>query len=249
MTATSLETAAPDAPAAAPAPRPLPARVADTFFSPDRLFAGLRDAGERGERAWWGPALLSLAVLLGLSLMVPLFFTPLDLAQFAREQAAASGRENLPPAEEMAGQIAVMRWVGTGFLAVWSLLRPWVVGALLAGLFGALFGGSARYRMYVSVASHAFLVSTLGAVVGSALMFASGRLDVAVSLAVLAPDATGVVRGVLGALTPFSLWMAALFAYGAATVNRREGWLGAAAVIVALQVAVAAVFGALGLAG
>ncbi|HEX2203319.1 MAG TPA: YIP1 family protein [Longimicrobium sp.] len=248
MTASSLDTAAapPEAPAARPAARPLPVRVADTFFSPGKLFAELRDAGEAGERAWLGPVLVSLVVLLALTLATPLFFTPLEVAEFARQQAVDAGRQNLPPAEQMAGQMEVFRWVGTAFFAAWTFARPFVVGALLAGIFGAFFGGNAKYRMYVSVASHAFLVSALGALVGSALMFASGRLDVALSLAVLAPDAGGVARGVLNALTPFSLWMTALFAYGAATVNRREGWIGAAVILLALQVAVAAAMAALG---
>jgi hypothetical protein len=94
------------------------------------------------------------------------------------------------------------------------------------------------------VASHAFLVGTLGFVVVTALQYATGRLDLALNASLLAPgvDPKGIAAGVLRAITPFGVWTVALLALGGATLNRRRGWVGVAALLFSLQLALALAF-------
>lgn len=235
MSTPVLETAAPAAqPAAPPRPAPLASRIVDTFFTPTRVFEQFRE----GDAPWLGPVLVCIAALAVLTAIRPLFISNLQMAEFALGKMAEMGQQNLPSAQEMAGRMGVQTIVGSAFLVVWLFLRVLVVGALLAMIHGLMMGGKTALRPYVAVASHAFLVGTLGFVVLSALQYASGRLDVVLDATVLMGPEPGAVLSAVGhVLNPFTLWLIALLAIGGATVNRRRGWLGAAAILFALQLA------------
>lgn len=236
MSTPVIETAVPaQAVEASPPPAPLASRIVDTFFSPGRVFEQFR-----GEQApWLGPVLVSVAVLLVLAALRPLFISNQQVADFMGQKAAEMGRP-VPPADQMQKAVGIQMVIGTAVGAAWMFLRPVILAAVLASIFGVLMGGRARFRGYLAVASHAFLVSTLGFIVIGALQFATGRLDISLDLSLLlGPDAHGVLASLLKAVTPFSLWLIALLAIGGAAVNRRRGWMGAASVLLALQLTLA----------
>ncbi|HYH82462.1 MAG TPA: YIP1 family protein, partial [Longimicrobium sp.] len=217
--------------------------IVDTFFSPTKVFDTFRE----GPAPWLGPVLVNVAVLVALTALRPLFITDLELAEFALQKMGEMGAQELPPAEEMAKGMMLQTVVGTAFAAVWLFLRVFVMGAVLAAVFGLLMGGRTQLRPYAAVASHAFLVSALGYVVVTALQYATGRLDVVLDATLLMGEEPGAVLTAVGrALSPFGLWVIALMALGGAAVNRRRGWLGAAAILFALQLALMV---AMGLAG
>ena len=90
---------------------------------------------------------------------------------------------------------------------------------------------------------HAFLVSTLGYAVLTALQYVSGRLDLVLDATVLMGPEPGAVLSAVGhALNPFGLWLIALLALGGATVNRRRGWAGTAAILFGLQLGMLVLF-------
>ncbi len=237
--------AAPPAPppSSAPRPAPLASRIADTFLAPTKVFEQFRE----GPAPWLGPVLVSVAVLVVLLALRPLFISNRQMAEFALQKMGEMGSQNLPTADEMAPRMAVQSVVGGVFLAAWMFLRVWGVGAVLAGVFGLLMGGSTRLRPYVAVAAHAFLVSTLGYAVLAGLQYATGRLDVVLDATLLMGEAPGPLLSAVGhALDPFGLWLVALLALGGAAVNRRRGWAGAAALLLGLQVALMALMGLAG---
>jgi len=240
MSTPVLETAAPAAPPEAPPrPAPLASRIADTLFTPTRVFEQFRE----GPAPWLGPVLVCVAAAVVLTAIRPLFISDRQMAEFALARMAEMGQQNLPSADEMAGRMGIQNVLGTLFVSAWLFLRVFVFGALLAMIYGLLMGGKTALRPYVAVASHACLVSTLGFVVLAALQYASGRLDLVLDATVLMGPEPGAVLSAIGhVLNPFTLWLIALLAVGGAVVNRRRGWLGAAAILFALQLAMFTLF-------
>src|SRR5262249_10417911 len=145
-----------------------------------------------GSAPWFGPVLVSLGVLVLLIALRPLFITNRQFAEFMVQKAAEMGQPNLPSVEQMEARGWVQVAIGAFVGVIWLVIRPLLVGGILAALYGLLLGGRAQYRSYVAVASHALLVSTLGFLVVGALQFATGRLDLALDASlVLGPDAKG----------------------------------------------------------
>jgi hypothetical protein len=240
MTLPVAETAAPEAASPAPAPpAPLASRIVDTFFAPAQVFERFRE----GPAPWVGPALICAALLVVLTALRPLFISNAQVAEFALQKMSEMGVKQLPTPEQMATQLTLQTLVATVFGAAWMFLRVWVVGLILFAVYGLMLGGQTRVRPYAAVASHAFLVSALGYLLVTALAFATGRLDLTLDAALLAPglDPTGVAAGVLHAITPWSVWLVALLAVGGAAVNRRRGWVGVAALLLSAQLALALV--------
>lgn len=235
MSTRVLEAAAPAAPPEAPPrPAPLASRIVDTFFTPTRVFEQFREGGA----PWLGPVLVGVAALVGMIAIRPLFISDRQLAEFALGRMAEMGSQNLPSADEMAGRMGMQSVVGGVFLSAWLFVRVFVLGAILAMIHGLLMGGRTALRPYVAVASHAFLVGTLGYVVLTALQYASGRMDLVLDATVLMGPEPGPVLSAAGhVLNPFGLWLIALLAVGGAAVNRRRGWAGAAAILFTLQLA------------
>ena len=241
MTLPVTETAA--APAASPAPArpaPLASRIVDTFFSPGKVFEQFRD----GPAPWLGPVLVCAAVLVALVLLRPLFISDAQMVEFTLEKYREMGVQQIPTPEQMATQLTFQTVATIVSAVVWVFLRVWLVGLILFGLYALLMGGRNDIRPYAAVASHAFLVSTLGFAVLAVLQYATGRLDLTLDAALLVPglDPKGVAAGVLHAITPWGVWLVALLALGAATVNRRRNWIGTAALLFSLQLALALAF-------
>jgi hypothetical protein len=244
MTTPVLETAAhPAPPAAPPRPAPLASRIVDTIFAPTRVFEQFRE----GRAPWLGPVVVNLALLVVLMALRPLFISDQEMAEFALQKMSEMGQPNLPTAEQMEQQMLLQSVIGGVGLAFWMFLRVIVAASLLALVYGVMMGGNAPFASYLAVASHAFLVSALGYGVVTALQYASGRLDVVLDATLLMGDDPGPVLSAVGhVLSPFGLWLIVLLALGGAVVNRRRGWAGAAAVLVALQLGVFVAMGLLG---
>jgi hypothetical protein len=241
MTLPVTETAAsPAAPAAPARPAPLPSRIVDTFFEPGKVFAQLRE----GPAPWLGPVLVCAALLVLLTALRPLFITDDQVIDFALQKMQEMGAKQLPTRDQMGGQLMLQTVFGTVFTIAWMFLRVWIVGLILLAVYSLLLGGRNDVRPYAAVASHAFLVGALGYLLVAALQYATGRLDLTMDAALLVPglDPGGVPAAVLHAVTPWSVWQACLLALGGAVINRRKGWMGVAAFLLSLQLALALVF-------
>ncbi len=232
--------AAPGTPPAAAPPAPLASRIVDTFFSPVKVFEQLRE----GSAPWVGPVLVCAALLVIVTVVRPLFISDQQMAEAALQQMRSMGMKELPSAEEMAGRMSMQSLIGLPFAVAWAFLRVWLVGLILFGVYALALGGRNQVRPYAAVASHAFLVPTLGICLVAALQYATGRLDLTLDAALLAPglDPDGVAARVLHGITPWGVWFVALLALGGATVNRRKGWLGVAALLLSLQLALVLAF-------
>ncbi|HVG44241.1 MAG TPA: YIP1 family protein [Longimicrobium sp.] len=241
MTLPVAETAAPTAASPAPArPAPLASRIVDTFLSPGKVFEQFRE----GPAPWVGPAVVCAVALVVLTLLRPLFISDAQVVEFALQKMSEMGMQQLPTPEQMATQLTIQTVIGTASAVVWMFLRVWLVGLILFGVYGLMMGGRTEIRPYAAVASHAFLVGALGYVLVAALQYATGRLDLTMDAALLVPglDPKGVAAGVLHGITPWGVWQVALLALGGATLNRRRGWVGVAALLFSLQLALTLAF-------
>lgn len=239
MSTPVLESAAPAAgPEPPPRPAPLASRIADTLFSPTKVFEQFRE----GPAPWLGPVLVSVAVLAVLMALRPLFISNRQMAEFALQKMAEMGSQTLPSVDDMEGQMGVQSLVGGVATVAWLFLRVFIAAGLLALISGLLMGGRTAMRPYVAVASHAFLASTVGYIVVAAMQYASGRLDLVLDATVLMNEPGPVLGAVGHVLNPFGLWLIALLALGGATVNRRRGWAATAAILLALQLALFTLF-------
>lgn len=238
---------APTAVAAVPAePRrsPLLKRVSDLFFSPVTLFEEVRDDPRS---SWLAPTLIALAVALLVEALRFAMVSDLQLAEFSIEQARNMGQNNPMSAEDMLPQMMITRVFYVLGSVFWVFLRPFLVGLVLFLIFGVIGGGGAAYMKHVSVAAWAALVSVLALLVMSILQFATGQLDMTLTLAVAAPDVTrGPLAAVLKTLGPFLIWLVVLQALGSATINRRRGWVGGAVALMAIVLVMSALFGLIG---
>lgn len=224
-------------------PAPLAQRIADTFFSPAKVFASF---GRSEAAPWLGPVLVCAALGAAVTVASTFLVPPEVMAEFTLEQMAARGATELPSVSEMTAQMEGMRAVSLAMGAVgmvlWSFVRVALVAGLLWVLFSVATGGQATFRQYAAVASHTFVVGTVGLVLVSALQIYTRRLDLALDLALLAPglDAASLPHALLKSLGVFKVWMIALLAVGVSAVSRKRMTAVAFAVLLALNLALAA---------
>jgi hypothetical protein len=233
-----MHTVAPAASAAQPAaseaaPRSsFPRRAADLFFTPGRLFAELRDDGRAA--AWVAPLAAALLVVAAVEALRWVLVTDRQLAEAALAQMSRMNTSGPRPTLEQMEQGAVFSRIAImvgAFVstAIWPLFL-----AAVSWLLFTVLGGRAGYGRHLAVAAWASLVGTVGYAFTSGLQFASGRLDLQLDLALLAPGASPVLAGVLHALSPWMVWMLLLVAFGGSVVAGRRGWAAPAAALLAL---------------
>lgn len=229
-------------PEAPPAPQEpyagsLPKRVVDTFISPIALFQRF------GSRPPWVDVMILSVVL---SLLV-LYLTPSDVLVATVEETMRQRGQQMPAGADPQSMVGMQRIFGTIFGAV----TPWIILVIYAGvmtlIFNVVMGGRARFRQYVSVVAHSFLIYALGQLVYLPIAIQQGVMSPGgLSLGVLAAgmDHDSFVYQFLNYLNVFGLWQAVVMGLGAATLNRRIGAGTAVAVMLALSAAFAAIFAA-----
>lgn len=213
----------------APAPPSFPRRVVDVFVSPGHLARAL------AAHPLWGAALLTGAVLVVLQVgLIPLEIWEASFRRIMLEQG------------QDPGAVAT----GAGLMRLWSMIAgglAWFAFAfVLTGLFTAVFafvlGDEGRYVQYLSVLSHAWLIP---AVVGLALVpLRIAQEDPQLTLSVgtfffFLPE--GYLLRVLSFLDLSQLWALLVVAQGAHAIDPRRSFASAAAILFALNLALAMV--------
>ena len=208
------------------------ARVLLVFYAPGRLFERL------AARPLWGAALLLGAALMAASFLL----IPTEIwEQSIREQLLSAGRE-LPEGFAVAGIMRILGAVGPAVF--WCVLAFFLAG-VLTFVFAFVLGDDARYRQYLSVASHALLIAALGslALVPLKLAQRDPQLTLNLSLFAVGLDDDGYPFPVLRLLDLFALWSYAVMAVGVAKLDPRRSWRSAAACLAVFAVGMALVLG------
>ncbi len=213
----------------------LPQRVMQVFFSPGELFTALRD-----KPVWFG-ALAAGAALIFLSTV----FIPTDMwVEFSRAQMIEQGQQ-VPAGFESSGPI--IRIVSTVVGPMGFFLMAFILTGVIFLFFSFLFGDDGRYVQYLSVYSHATIISALGALLLLPLKLVQGDPSVTLSLGTFAFFMEeGYPLRVLKMIDLFGLWAFAVMALGVTKIDPKRSFGSALTFFMTLALAFAFIFGLFG---
>jgi hypothetical protein len=209
---------------------PFPKRVVEVFFSPGRLTEGL------AAKPRWGAALL-LGLVLAIAATA---LIPADVWQaMIREQMVARGQD----ASAFPGGASVVRIFGLLSVVVGYLVMTMVSAGIVTLAFSFVLGDEGRFKQYLAVITHAFLIA---GIIGLALVpLRIAQADPRVTLNVgtflfFLPD--GYLRRWVTMMDLSSLWAWLVVAQGAHAVNPRRSFGSAAGVVVGIFLVTTALF-------
>ncbi len=133
-------------------------KMIDIFFSPGRVFAGLKEKPD-----WLKPLIVLLLVIAIVSVMIFVLSRDTILTQqeeLMRERGL--GEEQIAQAQRITGSPIIM--VVSGFSGAFFTALVLVLFALILFLLVPLFGGNARFPVIMSVVCYAGLITGLGAI-------------------------------------------------------------------------------------
>ncbi|RCX16198.1 Yip1-like protein [Fontibacillus phaseoli] len=182
------------------------------FVSPEETFKRVRD---KSKTAWLIPFILLIAISL-----VSIFLQMPVIEQTAKESLQVNGLADSATVDTVvAGAI-----IGAIVMAPLSIAAVTFIGALLYILLNLIVRGEAKYMQLVTMISYAALPGTLGGLITSIIIFATGAqsaTEVSLSLAALVSDKSSMLYHLLLLVNPFSLWGLALYVVGAAVMMKR----------------------------
>lgn len=214
------------------APASFPQRVAQTFFSPGVLAEGLV------RKPLWGMAFLAGVVLI----IAQTALIPADVWNvMLRETMMARGQE--VPADFSAGG-TIFRITSVLGGALGYVLMAFLLAGVVTLIFAFIMGDEGRYKQYLAILAHAWLIP---AVVGLALVpLKIAQQDVRLTLNLgtfLFFLKDGYLAKLFGLLDLSQAWAWLVVAQGVHAVDPRKRSFGsAAAVLLALFVAMSAIF-------
>lgn len=213
----------------------LPTRIVQLFFSPGKLFDGLRE-----NPAWFGILLLG-----GLFVVASILLIPTDLfVEAAREQLMQRGQE-IPPSLESAGAVFRISSIvgGVLFWFIWAFLLAGIVTLV----FSFFLGDEGRYKQYLSVVSHGLFIGAVGALITVPLKLAQQDPSLTLNLGTFAFFLQeGYAFRVLKLLDLFGLWGYGVMAIGVSRMDPKRGVGSTLAVFFGLAIVVALIFGIFG---
>ena len=217
---------------AAPGLRPLPTRLVQAFFSPGELGRAL------AAQPAWGAALL-----LGLVLTVAqVALIPAEVWDASMREAALSQGAEMPPGMEAAGTFMRVAAVVGGALGYVLILSLYAGIATL--VFAFVMGDEGRYRQYLAVAAHAWLIPAVVGLFLLPLRIIQEDPSFSINLAsFLFFMEEGYPLRVARMLDFGIAWAFLVVAQGAHAIDPRRSFASAVTVLMVLFVATALLFG------
>lgn len=210
----------------------LAVRFMQVFFSPGELFDRLKD-----KPAWFG------AIVLG-GLMVGLgtYLIPVELTlEVMRQQFMERGQDF--PAGLEGGGAGLIRLAGLIFGPVFFGVFAVITTGVVTVIFTFLLGGEGRFKQYLSVIAHAYLISAVSYLALVPLRIAAGDPQLLLSVGTLLPIGKDAYLGnFLGLIDLFSLWTWVIVGLGVATITKNLSWGAAATILMVIPLGMAALF-------
>lgn len=100
-----------------------------------------------------------------------------------------------------------------------------IVSAVFYAVFNAIMGGTAEFKQVMAVASHAWVVPTLGAIFGGIMNFARGSVSTSVAnLGMLLPmlPEGSFTANLAGAIDLFQIWFVLTLSIGLGVLYKRK---------------------------
>lgn len=210
---------------------PFPTRVGWALFSPGRLADAL------ARTPVWGLAMVvGAALIFTQTLLIP----PDVWDTFIRGQALQSGRE-LPENFSMAAGVA--RGFALGLGTLFFAVIQFVFAGIVTFLFAFVFGDEGRYKQYLAVTTHAWLIPALVGLCLVPLRISQENPQFTLNVAsffFFLPR--GYLNSVLSLLDLSQLWAWLVIAQGAAAIDRRRSFGSAVTTLMVLNVVIAMLF-------
>jgi len=206
-------------------------RLVQVFVSPGELFARLQH-----QPAWFGALALG-GLLVGLAA----YLIPVELTVGMMRQQFMERGQDIPSGFEtvMLRFRPVLVILGSVFFAIIAVVTTGVVTII----FTFLLGGEGRFTQYLSIISHAYLISAVSNMALIPLRIAAENPQLLLSVGTLLPFAgDGYLGTFLGLLDLFGLWTWVIVGLGVATVTKEQSWGSAATIVMVIPVGIAAVF-------
>ncbi len=231
----TMDSADPVDPPEAPELPSLPTRVLNVFFMPGELMDGLKD-----KPAWAG------ALVIGATLTVlSAIFLPAEILEATMRQAILE--RGGPTPDNIETMVRIGRVVGTVGGGVFWFANAAAMAGLLTLIFSFILGDRGRYKQYLAVLAHAFLISALGALAVIPLRIAAQDASVLLSVGTLMPFLEdGYPARVLGLLDLFGLWSWAVVGIGVAALEPKRTVGSAIAIVIVIPIGMAMIFGIFG---
>ena len=211
---------------------PFHIRVVQTFFSPGAMAEGVAK-----HPAWVAALLTGMALVVASLALIP----PEIWESFTREQMLARGQE-VPPGFE-AG-IALIRISSVVFGAVGYAIFTFLLAGLATLVFAFLLGDEGRYRQYLAIMAHAWLIPALVGLLLTPLRIAGEDPQLTLNLgSFLFFLQDGYLARVAKMLDLSQLWAWLVVAQGAHAIHPRRSFGSAAAVLLAIFLVIAMLFG------
>lgn len=215
---------------AAPPP-PFYKRFIDVFFNPGRLGQVLR------EHPVWGVSMVVGAVLV--AAMVGL----IPAHVWAEMQRRFLLRAGLPVPETLAGAQTFWGWFRRPVSGAAGLvIEEFFYAGVITLIFAFVLGDEGRYRQYLAVVTHGWLVAVVIELLFVPLKISQANPQFSVSLGTFfyfLPQ--GYLLNVLNLITLSKLWTALVVAAGVHGIDPKRKFATAATVLIALSIAVSMV--------
>lgn len=213
----------------------LPTRFVKVFFSPGEVFQALR------LKPYWFGALAVSGVLVAISMLL----IPAEVwVESMREQAAQRGAE-MPPFMASAGPIFRLTSALSGLVGIF--LWVFLLTGIVTVFFAFLLGDEGRYKQYLSVTSHAMIISSVGSLLLVPLRILQADPTLTLNVGIFLPFLEeGYAFRVLKLLDLVGLWTYSVMAIGVTKIHPKRGMGVALSFFLAMAVAMALLFGIFG---
>ena len=139
------------------------------------------------------------------------------------------------------------RIVGIGGAAVFWFVMSAAMAGLLTLIFAFILGDRGRYKQYLAVLAHAFLISAVGVLAVLPLKIAAQDASLLLSVGTFLPFLEeGYFARVLGFVDLFGLWSWAVVGIGVAALEPKRTVGGAVGIVMVIPIALAMIFGIFG---
>lgn len=217
-----------------PEPRGLPslaARLIQVVVSPGKLMTALKE-----EPRWAGALVLGAVLVLVAAALIP---GDIWAESFRQTMLEAGGEVPVIPEGIDMGQIQRVLAPIAG--VIFWFIFAFFVAAVATVIFAFLLGDQGTFRQYLSVTSHALLISALGGVLILPLRIAQRSPQVTLNLGLFTPFLErGYLLNFLTTLDIFLLWSYVIIGLGIHVMDRRRSWAGAAGVLLVLSTGLSA---------
>lgn len=207
-------------------------RLVQVFFSPGALVRALAD------RPAWGLALLLGAVLT----LLQFILIPVEVWEVSTRAAMAARGQEIPQGFESASRMMRMGAIGVAPVAYAVISFVWA--GLITLLFAFVLGDEGRYRQYLAVLAHAWLIPAIVGLLLVPLKISQQNPQFTLNLSAFVfflPE--GYLTRVATILDLSTLWALVVSALGAHAIDPRRSVGSATSVLLGVFVCLALLLG------